>query len=133
VIIKILLVSMSASALSTPTKNVTSNIYVFVLRSITLFLTPSLTYTFLFLANYPRLWKDISHKGVNRQLPPEIVSFANYPPEINKTSIYPFRQILLLVNMMFCKYPPEVLHLCAKCPPNLKIYIFYSYALLKRY
>jgi len=24
---------------------------------------------------------------------------------------------------MFCKYHPEVLHLCAKCPPNLKIYI----------
>jgi len=27
--------------------------------------------------------------------------------------------------MTFCKYPPKVLHLCAKCPPNLKIYIFF--------
>jgi len=54
--------------------------------------------------------------------------------KINKTSItsklYNFNQFtpsvkFFWVNMMFCKYPPEVLHLCAKCPLNLKIYIFF--------
>ena len=29
----------------------------------------------------------------------------------------------MLVNITFCKYPLEVLHLCAKCLLNLKIYI----------
>jgi len=27
--------------------------------------------------------------------------------------------------MTFCKYPSEVLHLCGKCPLNLKIYIIF--------
>jgi len=35
------------------------------------------------------------------------------------------RQILLLVNILFCKYFLEVLHLFAKCFINLKIYIFF--------
>ena len=30
-------------------------------------------------------------KRVNRLLPPEIVSFVNYPHEINKTSITPLK------------------------------------------
>ena len=30
----------------------------------------------------------------------------------------------MLVNITFRKYSPEVLRLCAKCPSNLKIYIF---------
>lgn len=34
-------------------------------------------------------------------------------------------QIFMLVNIMFCKYFLEVLHLFAKCLLNLKIYIFF--------
>ena len=35
--------------------------------------------------------KSTNQNGVNRQLPPEIVSFVNYPLEINKTSIIPLK------------------------------------------
>jgi len=38
----------------------------------------------------------------------------------------------MLVNMTFCKYPSRVLHLCAICPLNLKIYIIFFLYLLKR-
>jgi len=33
--------------------------------------------------------QQTKQQRVNRQLPHEIVSFVNYPPEINKTSITP--------------------------------------------
>ena len=73
--------------------------------------------------------------GVNRQLPPEITSFVNYPFEINKTSISPLKlhnvnqftpsvKFFLLVNNMFCKYPPKFCTYVQNAP-ELDFFFFY--------
>jgi len=72
---------------------------------------------------------------VNSQLSSWNCKFRQLPHKINKTSITPWNCTTLISlpppsNYSVCQHdvlqiPPEDLHLCAKCPPNLKIYIFF--------